>query len=383
MKNILFVISTLTGGGAERTVSSLSEHFGEDIRCTVLLNSTSEDDYSFDGEIISLGMKPAVKKTMGYQIVAAFKRYRKLKELKSTRRYNAVISFMESANFLNVLTGGKNCKTILSVRNVLSEEYTGIYKIILICSKILYRKADYVVALSEFSRIDLIHNIGVPGKKVITIYNGYDLTQYKYRQHNGRTSFITMGRLVPQKGQWHLIRAFSEVVKVHPEARLIILGQGQLENTLKELIEAYNLDKNVEMVGFVNNSEDYLAEADCFVFPSVYEGFGNALIEALMNGLPVIVSDYSVAREIAAPELDKQRIIQKVTETSYGILTPRTGDVICNEKVALDDAEYQMAEAMIGFIDGKVGKQYDDKNRLECLSRFSIEHVIAQWTELI
>lgn len=383
MKNVLFVISTLTGGGAERTVSTLSRYFGEDIKCTVLLNSTSKDDYSFNGKVISLEMRPSVKKTMVYQLVAAYKRYRKLKELKRTCSYDAVISFMESANFLNILTGGKNCKTILSVRNVLSKEYTGIYKIILICVKILYRKANYVVSLSEGTTNDLIYNIGIPGKKVITIYNGYDLTQYKYRQNNERMSFITMGRLVPQKGQWHLIRAFSEVVKVHPEAKLKILGQGELESILKELIKIYNLEKNIEMLGFVNNASDYLLNADCFVFPSVYEGFGNALIEALMNGLPIIVSDFSVAREIVAPELEKQMIIQGVTECKYGILTPQNSDEICVDKTFLDYAEQQMSIAIIDFIEGKIGRQYNDVNRLECLGRFSIEHAISQWVALI
>ena len=383
MKKVLFVISTLTGGGAERTVSTLSKYFPDEVESSVLLNSRSEDDYEFNGEIITLGMKPRVKKSLFYQIVAAFKRYKALKKLKKSNQYDVVISFMESANFLNIITGGEHCKRILSVRNVLSEEYTGLYRLILLFAKMLYKQADYVVALSEGSRIDLVDNIGVPNDKAITIYNGYDLTKIIYKETSSRRRFITMGRLVPQKGQWHLIRAFSEVARSYPDSRLQILGQGVLKNTLRELIEHYGLTEQVELRGFVNNPSEYLYQSDCFVFPSVYEGFGNAIIEALMNGLPVIASDFSVAREIIAPALTKNEIITSIKECQFGILTPTNVPDIYDSSEPLDNAEKMMAEAMISFIEGNIGGQYNDLNRRNCLSRFSIEKTVSEWKDLI
>ena len=357
-KNVLFVISTLTGGGAERTVSTLSKFLSKEMNCSVLLNSVSNEDYEFVGEKLCLGMLPRVKKNIFYQIVAAGKRYIKLKELKKSGRYDVVISFMESANFLNILTGKYGTKRILSVRNVLTEEYTGFSKLILYVAKILYKKADYVVVLSEAALRDLTENVGVPKKKGITIYNGYDLTNIKEKTFGERTNFITMGRLVHQKGQWHLIRAFNKVVSKYPEATLKILGQGELEGQLKEIIDYYGIQDKVELLGFVNNPSDYLYKGDCFVFPSVYEGFGNALIEALMNGLPIIASDFTVAREVLAPEMNMSEKIKGISEGLYGIIVPASSPIIIDGKQELEESEEMLADAMIAFIEEKIGNNY-------------------------
>ena len=383
MKNILFVISTLTGGGAERTVSTLSKFFSEEMNCTVLLNSQSENDYDFCGDVISLGMKPRVKKNIVYQIIAAIKRYTKLKELKKTGKYDVVVSFMESANFLNVITGKNNCKLILSVRNVISEEYRGIYKVILYVARKLYGRADYVVSLSEGARRDLIDNMRVPEDKCITIYNGYDISKFHYVEKKNKKAFISMGRLVHQKGQWHLIRAFNRVNKLYPETTLKILGQGELEGYLRKLIEYYGLENSVELIGFVNNPAEYLQESSCFVFSSVYEGFGNAIIEAMMNGLPVITSEFSVAREILAPELATEEIVGHTLACQYGILVPSSSPEYKEPSQVLGVDEIELANAMIGWVEGKYGNKYNNLVLRECLERFSIDKAIDRWKRII
>ncbi len=384
MKNILFVISTITGGGAERTVSTLSHFLSKSENCSVLVNSVSENDYPFYGNVISLGMKPRVKKGIIYQIIAAFKRYFRLKQLKKSGNYDSVISFMESANFLNIITGkGDNCKIIISVRNVLSEEYKGIGKILLLFARLMYKKADYVVAVSQKARLDLVDNLGLPFEKTIVIYNGYDLSRMARGKSHGRSKFITMGRLENQKGQWHLIRAFSKVVEKHPDARLYILGQGELEGLLRNMIDELNLSDNVEMMGFVNNPSKYLQSADCFVFPSIYEGLANAIIEAMINGLPVIASDFGGAREIIASELDVEDHVSPFRECTYGILTPPNNDKILNATVELDEGEKGLALAMIYFAENKIETDYDDNNRYECLARFSIAKAVDGWKRII
>lgn len=383
MKSILFVISTMTGGGAERTVSTLSKYLSGRMNCSVLLNSRTENDYEFYGKIICLGMKPKVKKGLIYQLVAAQKRYKKLRTLKRAGDYDVIISFMESANFLNILTGRSNCKLILSVRNVISEEYKGLSKIILLVARLLYHKADCVVSLSDAAKRDLINNVKVPKDKCVTIYNGYDISNYYFDQNKGRTKFITIGRLVHQKGQWHLIRAFRKVKDLVPEATLKILGQGEYEKYLYELIRYYGLEKSIELVGYVKNPEEYLKESDCFVFSSIYEGFGNAIIEAMMNGLPVITTDFSAAREIIAPELDEKYIINKAMECSFGILSPSSSSKIYNVDQEYDHSELELANAMVDYARGKIGNYYDTNNLERCLARFSIEKAINDWIEMI
>ena len=95
-----------------------------------------------------------------------------------------------------------------------------------------------------------------------------------------------MGRLTRPKGQWHLIRALSYVKKEIEDVKLLILGQGELKGYLKELVDKLDLRNNVEFLGYQRNPFKYIASSDLFVFSSLYEGFGNVLVEAMACGVP-------------------------------------------------------------------------------------------------
>lgn len=389
MKKILFVIPTLTGGGAERVVSTLSQYFPEEIKTDVLVNSHSEEDYKFNGQIIDLGMKPQVIKSFKYQIKAMWLRICKLSKMKKSREYFAVISFLESANIANILTIRKDCKTIVSVRNVISQEnHTSYRKVINWVVRILYNRADKIVSLSKGVEKDLVENLKLNPNKNITIYNGYDISKMcinDIKKNKLEFTFVTMGRNVQQKGQWHLIRAFSKVVEIYPNAKLNILGQGDLQAYLKKLIGEYHLEDNVLIEGFVNNPNIELEKADCFVFPSLFEGFGNALIEALLAGLPVIASDFRYgAREILAPSLNiMEQNKDSIIEAEFGVLVP-----VCSGKHytyldPLEKEEELLAKAMIDFIGNEVWKKYDRLKLKGCVERFSIEKCIEEWKKVL
>ncbi|WP_075721213.1 glycosyltransferase [Roseburia sp. 499] len=389
MQKVLFVIPTLTGGGAERVVSTLSQYFPEEISTDVLLNSCSEKDYRFDGKIIELGMKPQVTKSFSYQLKAMWLRFWKLKKLKKSGQYCAVISFLESANIVNILTKNKKCKTIVSVRNVISQENNTSYRhIINLIVRLLYNRADKVVSLSKGVEKDLTENLKLNPKKNITIYNGYDISKMGHKSKESdkaEFTFITMGRNVEQKGQWHLIRAFSQVVKEYPNARLKILGQGNLEDYLKELIKGYQLEDIVLLEGFIKNPQSELEKADCFVFPSLFEGFGNSLIEALIAGLPVIASDFRYgAREILAPSLDiTEENKDSIIEAEYGILIPVCSGKHYTWQEPLEKEEELMASAMINFLKNSNDNKYEKDKLKECVERFSIEKCIEDWKKVL
>ena len=96
---------------------------------------------------------------------------------------------------------------------------------------------------------------------------------------------ITVGGLVEEKGQWHLIRAFSEVVKQEPNTKLLIIGDGVLKKYLTQLAEMYGLEKKIIFTGYSDNPFWYSKHADIFVLPSLSEGYPNALVEAVCCGL--------------------------------------------------------------------------------------------------
>ena len=385
MSKVLFIISTLTGGGAERTVSNLSQMLPEGIQCDVLLSSISEEDYPFKGNVITLGLKPKEKKTLGYQIASAVKRWRRLKAIKAKGQYDIYISFMESANFINIITGNKTGKVYVSVRNNLSHEYKGIYSIIKWVAGILYKHADKVISVSRNVERDLISNIGVNNDKCITIYNGHSIANFYNREKKDFSEapvFITMGRLTHQKGQWHLIRSFSLVQKSIPNAKLIILGQGELAAYLKDLVSSYGLKKNVKFCGFVEDTVSYLRRADCFVLTSLYEGLCNAVIEAIIQSCTIIACNYEGINEIIAPELTDEESISDIYCGKYGVIVPKCSSELCEINTPIEETEVLLAQAMINYALGKYSF-YTSERLKERAEYFDISHSVLAWSDIL
>jgi glycosyltransferase involved in cell wall biosynthesis len=110
---------------------------------------------------------------------------------------------------------------------------------------------------------------------------------------------VTVGRQEFQKGQWHLIDAMPRVLGVYPETRLLIAGRtGNASDRLQEAMRRARLNGQVEFLGHRDDVPNILAAADLFVFPSLYEGLGGALIEAMALGLPIVASDLPAIREV-------------------------------------------------------------------------------------
>jgi CDP-glycerol glycerophosphotransferase len=114
----------------------------------------------------------------------------------------------------------------------------------------------------------------------------------------GRTNFVTLGRLSPEKGHAKLIRAFAELVETNPDSKLAILGDGPLRQDLQDLIKNLSLEPNVLLAGLRFNPFPALKRADCFVFSSDYEGQGLVVLEALILGKPVISTDVVGPRSV-------------------------------------------------------------------------------------
>ena len=101
---------------------------------------------------------------------------------------------------------------------------------------------------------------------------------------------INVGRLVKEKGQMHLIRAFAKL-EASNNWKLVLLGDGYLRKDIEEIIQELKIEDRVFLAGAVKNVDEWLNRASLFVFPSISEGFPNALLEAMAIGLPVISFD--------------------------------------------------------------------------------------------
>jgi glycosyltransferase involved in cell wall biosynthesis len=172
----------------------------------------------------------------------------------------------------------------------------------------LYDQYDHLVSVSaelcEINRTSLATSNTV--EKFTSASNTIDaaLIEAKARQSiNGpaadflarptMTSFITVGRLSPEKNHARLIRAFAQVNARNPETQLLIVGDGPLASDLRALADHLNLGGAVLLSGHADNPYALMAAANCFVLSSDYEGQPMVLIEAQVLGKPIVTVDFT------------------------------------------------------------------------------------------
>ena len=394
---ILFLISTLANDGAERAMSNITTHLPEGVEADILVNSVSSQDYPTRANIINLGMKPDAVKGLGYQLIATCKRIKMLRQLKKTKHYDACISFMDSANICNILSGNKYCKTILSVRVSISADKSFAYRYIVSpLVRLFYNKADCVTACSEEIHKELVEKYRIKSDKVVTITNGYDIeTIHRMMEEESELTnrlniknhfvYVTAGRFSEQKSQWHLIRAFSKVARQCDDTLLLIMGKGKEEAYLKEIIRENNLEEKVLLIPYQKNPFSILRDCDVFVMPSLFEGYCNALCEALICKLPCIATDFpSSAREILAPDTDYTCHMERgVDYALYGILTPVCSGTHYKGMEPLEKQEEELAEAMQALYENASLLEHYKKQALKRGRELDINMKVKEWLVLV
>ena len=153
---------------------------------------------------------------------------------------------------------------------------------------LIFQKADKVTVISNhLAQYVRSQN---PKVSISVIPNGVDLETFKHMPNSNENTVITVSRLVPKNGVGDLIKAMAIVKKEINDASLIIVGSGPLEKDLRQSIKDLGLENRVIMTGSQSpgNVAGYLAKAKVFARSSLSEGLGNAFLEAMAVGLPVI-----------------------------------------------------------------------------------------------
>ena len=158
--------------------------------------------------------------------------------------------------------------------------------------EMVYRKASVCIGAS-WAIGKYFKEIGCKSKKIKVIPNGIDLKRFKGLEPKTHAGFlvITVARLEKVKGIEYLIEAASRSDLLgRSDILILIIGDGSQRKNLENLVKKLNLQEKVKFLGQIPNEEipKYLAQADCFVLPSIKEGFGIAILEAMAAGLPVI-----------------------------------------------------------------------------------------------
>ncbi len=180
-----------------------------------------------------------------------------------------------------------------------------------IITKLTLPLADFVtfvskgVEMSFYNDSEVLELVDIKKRKHFTIYNGIDLDyisktnqdvnytdiRKKYSVSNDEVFLLNVGRLTEQKGQKYLIDALDKVIKIIPNVKILIFGQGELESKLKKRISDLKLDEKIKIFPPTLEILNVMAGCDIFVLPSLYEGFVLVLLETMYIGKPIIATN--------------------------------------------------------------------------------------------
>ena len=358
---LTLVIHSLSSGGAERVMSIIANYWAEKGWQVTLLTFVSEKEIPFYFLASQIKYIPLnIAKISPNVLIALKNNWQSIKTLRKAiydSQPDMVISFLDITNVITLLaTRGLNIPIIVSERNDPSQ--TPDSTIWQTLRRLTYRFADLVVvqtnrALEYFSpqlttKIRVISNPVILPPKV----------NNSNKQILNKPSIIAMGRLESQKGFDLLLEAFAKLKDIHPEWNLTILGEGTLRQELENQRELWGLSAHVYFPGKVKHPAELLKQADIFVMSSRFEGFPNALCEAMACGLPVISTDCpNGPREIIRDGID--------------------GILVANENVS------ELKDAIESLIVDDSKRQLLGKRALEITTRFSLLAVMNHWQKVI
>ena len=386
-KNICIIVKSLNDGGAERAAANLSKDLYDTFNTYLIVYDGSDIAYPFKGTLLDLNTRISTNKIK--RMLSFIKRCYLIKGLKKQYNIDYSISFMPGANLVNVLSRYKE-KIITSQRNTMSiRSNSQIQNSIM---RWVAKNSEVTVALSKGVKTDLIQNLNFPDDKVVTIYNSCEKNWLDIDDQSVNNIIqeldpdfkhvITTGRLTYQKGQWHLLKAFSEVAKQNEKVKLIVLGTGEMRVELEELAIQLGIENKVIFLGYVKNYHKLIEHCEIFVLSSLFEGLGNVLLEALAFEIPIIAADCNYGpKEILDPKNNNKT--ESIHFGEYGVLVPDFGLDRFNKNTIANDKEKILAGAIINLLEDESKRMFYSNRSKERFNDFNPNIIKDEWINLI
>lgn len=281
-KEVIFLIPSMSGGGAERVISIISSYLAnEDMKVTIALFKSEKIEYIVSNKV-NIDTTLIGKCNGVIEKVFSFRKY--LKEHKDA----TVISFFTQIGmYILLMSIGIKNKVIISERLDPAQSIPN-SKLLFFIRRQLYKLADKFVfqtpdALEFFDEKIQKRGVVIPNPLKDNLPERFEGVRAK--------EIVTFARLEPQKNYPLLIDAFEIFCETYDDYVLKIYGKGTEEEKLKKLVQVKNLEHKVNFMGFNNNIHKEIVNARMFVLTSDYEGLSNSMLEAMAIGLPCVCTD--------------------------------------------------------------------------------------------
>ena len=299
MIRVLHVIGAMDRGGAETMVMNLYRAVDKSrMQFDFLVHEERECDY--DQEILDLGGRIyRVPRFTGANLIAYNKDCRRLFAEHPEHR---IVHGHIGSSAVIYLKEAKRAGRVAIAHSHAQNYLPGVEGLVFdLIAHPTRNIADWFFACSKEAGIDRFGEKVVEGDRFAILDNGIDVELYRCDEEGhraakeelglaGKPVFGHVGRLSPEKNHEFLFEVFSLLKERIPDAILLLIGRGPLEQELRERADAMGIGDSVKFLGVRDDVPALLKAMDVFVFPSVKEGLAMAAVEAQASGLPCIVS---------------------------------------------------------------------------------------------
>ncbi len=338
--NILIMVSSSSKGGAQRVACQVANGLSEKYNVVLIFGSDARNCYPVS-EKVMLRHLPHL-----YFDPSELLRIHLVKSLKRQMNIDVSISLLINMNQIN-LKSAQGERVIVSERNNPAIAYPEEFE----KTKKIYAKADHVIFQTR--EVQSLYDPEIQAHSTI-LPNPVSVQAMALADPAKR--IVNVARLEVNKNQEMLIRAFARFLPLHPGFTLSFYGEGRLKEKLLKIVTDLGIQDKVFFHGNVDNIHEQIADAACFVLSSNVEGMPNALLEAMMMGLPCISTNCTGSKEV-------------IRDGWNGLLVG-TGDV---------DGLFHAMNRMTDEPDlAKICRE----NAKKTAEKFRLENVIGQWEKL-
>ena len=374
--NVLMETRSLDRGGLEEVIYNIARHLDRDLFSLVIVCT---DRGGFAAERCRrIGIPVEILKD---------EKEREYREILS--RYDIDLLVTHYSTFGVDIVTKMNIPVVSFLHNI----YCWVPDDVLGEMKRVDQKIDRYIAVSEDVKNYSVYRFNISPEKIATVPNGIDLDRLEEKQDlsilrradlglgTADYIFLNIASLTPAKAHLLILATLKEVIAEHPEVKVLCVGEildHEYGEFVKAQIAAYGLERHIRLVEFVEDVRPYYKMADAFLLPSIIEGWSLSMMEAMANGLPLILTKVGGATQV-------------VENNDIGLLVDnRYPDVFGIDISTLDDYRNELPpnipslkRAMLQFLKEKVyWKEAGLKGKRKVADQFDIRIIVNRYEAL-